>query len=230
MARLIFIRHAHSIANEAGILSGQLPGISLSKKGAKQAEELVERIGAVEFDSVRVSPMQRCEETISPWVKSKYSKGMKRYLVDDALVEVDYGSWSGRKLSSLSREKLWKEIQSRPSTVVFPSGEKMKAMQKRAISSITQAVNESKKGTHLFVSHGDVVKAMVASLLKMKLDDFQTLVIDPASITVIDFDGTKSRLLAFNDSSTPLTSLAHMEKSTKALVGGGSRTVHKGRR
>jgi len=222
VARLIFIRHAHSIANEAGILSGQLPGISLSKKGAKQAEELVERIGAVEFDSVRVSPMQRCEETISPWVKSKYSKGMKRYLVDDALVEVDYGNWSGRKLSSLSREKLWGEIQSRPSAVEFPSGEKMKAMQKRAISSITQAVNESKKGTHLFVSHGDVVKAMVASLLKMKLDDFQTLVIDPASITVIEYSGIKPRVLLLNDTRGHVSDLLQAPKRSKNLLGGGS--------
>jgi len=64
----------------------------------------------------------------------------------------------------------------------------------------------------------------VASLLKMKLDDFQSLVIDPASVTVIDFDGSKSRLLAFNDSYSPIAPMTAMEKSTKALLGGGSRT------
>jgi broad specificity phosphatase PhoE len=82
---------------------------------------------------------------------------------------------------------------------------------------------EKKNGTHLFVSHGDVLKAVVASLLKMKLDDFQSLVIDPASVTVIDFDGSKSRLLAFNDSHSPIAPMTTMEKSTKALLGGGSR-------
>jgi len=224
VARLVFIRHAHSTANDAGILSGQLPGVSLSKKGIKQAHDLVERIGASSFDSARISPLQRCEETITPWLNSKYSKGLKSYLIDDALIEMNYGTWSGRKLSSLSREKMWREIQERPSTVQFPGGERMKAMHKRALSSISDALAEKKNGTHLFVSHGDVLKAVVASLLKMKLDDFQSLVIDPASVTVIDFDGSKSRLLAFNDSYSPIAPMTAMEKSTKALLGGGSRT------
>jgi probable phosphomutase (TIGR03848 family) len=223
VARLVFIRHAHSTANDAGILSGQLPGVSLSKKGKKQALELVERLGASSFDSARISPLQRCEETISPWLNSKYSQGLKSYFIDEALIEMNYGSWSGRKLSSLSREKLWKEIQERPSTVQFPHGERMKTMQKRALSSVSDALAEKKNGTHLFVSHGDVLKAVVASLLKMKLDDFQSLVIDPASVTVIDFDGSKSRLLAFNDSYSPIAPMTAMEKSTKALLGGGSR-------
>lgn len=223
MARLVFIRHAHSTANDAGILSGQLPGVSLSKKGMKQAEGLVERIGATAFDSARVSPLQRCEETIAPWLNSRYSKSLKSYQIEDALIEMDYGSWSGRKLSSLSREKMWKQIQSRPSTVQFPDGERMRSMQKRALSSVSDAISQKKNGTHLFVSHGDVLKAIVASLLKIKLDDFQSLVIDPASITVIDFDGSKSRLLAFNDSHSPLAPMTTMEKSTKVLLGGGSR-------
>ena len=228
MARLVFLRHAHSSANDAGILSGQLPGVSLSSKGKKQATQLVERIGSSNFDSVRISPLQRCEETITPWLNSKYSKGIKNYQIDDALIEMDYGSWSGRKLSSLSREELWKEIQNRPSAVQFPQGERMRAMQKRALSSVFASIEEKKNGTHLFVSHGDVLKAIVASLLKMKLDDFQSLVIDPASLTVIDFDGEKSRLLAFNDSHSPLAPMTSMEKSTKALIGGGSRKKERG--
>lgn len=230
MARLVFLRHAHSTANDAGVLSGQIPGVSLSVKGRKQAEELVERIGASSFDSIRVSPMQRCEETISPWLKSHYSKAIKSYRIDESLIEMDYGSWSGRKLSALSREKMWREIQDRPSSVQFPDGERMKSMQKRAISSVASALAEKKNGTHLFVSHGDVLKAIVASLLKIKLDDFQSLVIDPASITIIDFDGSKSRLLAFNDSHSPIAPMTAMEKSTKALLGGGSRKARSGKR
>ena len=230
MARLVFLRHAHSVANESGILSGQLPGITLSKKGKGQALHLVERIGSSSFDSIRVSPMQRCEETIAPWIKSAYSGGLKGYQIDEKLIEVDYGSWSGRKLSRLSREKLWKTIQEKPSAVQFPDGEKMKAMQKRAMHSIEEALIEKKNGTHLFVSHGDVLKAVVAGLMKIKLDDFQSLVIDPASITVIDYDGTKSRLLAFNDSSSKIAPLTQMEKSTKALLGGGARKTIKGKR
>ena len=225
MARIILLRHAHSIANESGILAGQLPGISLSKKGAQQAVELVDRIGKVSFDSIRMSPMQRCQETLAPWLESSNSNGLEKFILDEKLIEMDYGNWSGKKLNSLSKLPLWRIIQERPSKVEFPQGERMTAMQKRSVAAIEEAVREKPKGTHLFVSHGDVIKAMVASLLKMKLDNFQSLVIDPASITILEYDGENARLIFFNDHLTQLEGSLSKERPKKMLLGGGAGVV-----
>ena len=222
MAKIVLLRHAHSTANSAGILSGQLSGVSLSKDGFHQANELAERIGAIAFDSIRVSPMQRCEETIAPWISSKYSRGIKDYQLDDGLIEMNYGSWSGRKLSSLRREPLWKLIQSSPSKVKFPEGERFTAMQKRALASVREAAASKKNGIHLVVSHGDVIKAIVAGLIDLKLDNFQSLVIDPASITILDVDSSSARLIMFNDSKTSIGPLLKAPKVAKTLLGGGA--------
>lgn len=225
MARIILLRHAHSIANESGILAGQLPGISLSKKGAQQAVDLVERIGKVSFDSIRMSPMQRCQETLAPWLESSHSNGLKKFILDEKLIEMNYGSWSGKKLNSLAKEPLWKIIQKSPSKVQFPQGERMTAMQRRAVACIEEAVLERSKGTHLFVSHGDVIKAMVASVLKMKLDNFQSLVIDPASVTMLEYDGESARLILFNDNLTHLEGSLSGSRPKKMLLGGGAGAV-----
>ena len=227
MARIILLRHAHSIANESGILAGQLPGISLSKKGSQQAIDLVDRIGKVSFDSIRMSPMQRCQETLAPWLESAHSNGLKRFILDEKLIEMNYGSWSGKKLNSLAKQPLWKIIQKTPSKVEFPQGERMTAMQKRAVASIEEAVLEKSRGTHLFVSHGDVIKAMVASLLKMKLDNFQSLVIDPASITMLEYDGDSARLILFNDNLTHLEGSLSGSRPKKMLLGGGAGAVRR---
>lgn len=225
MARIILLRHAHSIANESGILAGQLPGISLSKKGSQQAVDLVDRIGKVSFDSIRMSPMQRCQETLAPWLESPHSNGLKKFVLDEKLIEMNYGSWSGKKLNSLAKQPLWKIIQKTPSKVEFPQGERMTAMQKRAVASVEEAVQEKSKGTHLFVSHGDVIKAIVASLLKMKLDNFQSLVIDPASITMLEYDGESARLILFNDNLTHLEGSLSGARPKKMLLGGGAGAV-----
>lgn len=225
MARIILLRHAHSIANESGILAGQLPGISLSKKGRQQAVDLVDRIGKVSFDLIRMSPMQRCQETLAPWLESPNSNGLKKFVLDEKLIEMNYGSWSGKKLNSLAKQPLWKIIQKTPSKVEFPQGERMTAMQKRAIASVEEAVQEKSKGTHLFVSHGDVIKAIVASLLKMKLDNFQSLVIDPASITMLEYDGESARLILFNDNLTHLEGSLSGARPKKMLLGGGAGAV-----
>ena len=226
VAKIVLLRHAHSIANSAGILSGQLSGVPLSKDGVRQANELAERIGATAFDSIRVSPMQRCEETITPWISSKFSRGINNYQLDDGLIEMDYGTWSGRKLSSLRREPLWKLIQSTPSKVKFPEGERFTAMQKRALASVNDAAKSKKNGAHLLVSHGDVIKAIVAGLIDLKLDNFQSLVIDPASITFLDVDADSARLIMFNDTRTAIAPLLKAKKTGKTLLGGGAGTVH----
>jgi probable phosphomutase (TIGR03848 family) len=222
VAKIVLLRHAHSTANNAGILAGQISGISLSKDGIRQSRELVQRIGKSSFDSVRVSPMQRCEETINPWISSNFSRGLENYLLDDGLIEMNYGSWSGRKLSGLRREPLWKLIQTTPSKVKFPEGERFTAMQKRAIASVQDAVTSKKNGTHLLVSHGDVIKAIIAGLINLKLDNFQSLVIDPASITILDVDAQGARLVMFNDSKSPIGPLLQAKKAPKTLLGGGA--------
>lgn len=229
MSRLVFLRHAHSTANDQGVLSGRLPGISLSKNGLVQAESLIERIGASSFDEILVSPMERCSQTISPWLQSKYSKGVGQFRLEDNLNEVDYGLWSGKKLSKLSKDPLWKIIQSTPSKVHFPQGERIKAAQKRALVSINEAHSKKKSGTFLFVSHGDIIKSTVAALIGLPLDSFQNLIINPASLTVIDFDGSSGRLLSYNDTHSCIAPLISTKKVGKSLIGGGS-GVTKGRK
>lgn len=222
MSRLVFLRHAHSIANEKGVLSGRLPGITLSKTGQEQALSLIERIGASEFEEIRVSPMERCAQTIDPWLNSPYSQNFSRYFVDDDLNEVDYGLWSGRKLSRLSKEPLWNLVQSQPSKVVFPSGEKLKSAQQRAKRSVLQAHAQKRSGNFLFVSHGDIIKSLIASLVGLPLDSFQNLIIGPASLTIVDFDGSQGRLIAYSDTQICIAPLLSKKKIGKALLGGGA--------
>jgi len=215
---VVLIRHAHSEANAAGILSGRRPNIALSEKGRKQAKELVARLGALKVKEIRISPLQRCVETIDPWLSTK---SRIRRIEDHGITEVDYGTWSGRTLRSLSREKLWKIIQENPSRVFFPEGEGMANMQARAVDAMYAGLSSAGTGALVMVSHGDVIKALVASNLGMRLDDFQRIIIDPSSITVFDFSSQTPRLLLLNDSHTKIGDLGTSTKK-RLLVGGGS--------
>ena len=74
MARIVLLRHAHSVANEKNLLAGRTPGISLSKTGKEQAKDLIARLGATQFDEITISPLQRCRETIDPWLATTGAK------------------------------------------------------------------------------------------------------------------------------------------------------------
>jgi probable phosphoglycerate mutase len=56
----------------------------------------------------------------------------------------------------------------------------------------------------------------------MRLDDFQRIIIDPASITVFDFSSKTPRLLLLNDSHTKIGELGNASTKKRLLVGGGS--------
>ena len=197
MSRIVLLRHAHSTANLKNVLAGRTEGIALSSKGENQAAELVERIGKSRFDAVVVSPIQRCSQTIAPWLAT-YGKGVVP-LVDEGFSEVDYGTWTGKSLAVLQRNKLWKIVQEHPSQMIFPEGESLMEMQSRAIASFHRVNALKGKNPRLIVSHGDVIKSIVAHVLGMHLDEFQRLVIEPASMTVIETQNGISRLISFND-------------------------------
>ena len=216
MARIVLLRHAHSVANEKNLLAGRPAGIALSKTGKAQAEELVVRLGATKFDEVAISPLQRCRETIDPWLAADGAKSP--VVIDESVSEVDYGNWSGKTLASLRRKSQWKVVQDFPSQMIFPEGESLLEMQGRALSGFYRLNAVKGKGPRLLVSHGDVIKSIVAHCLGMHLDQFQRLVIEPASLTIIDTDSGVSRLVRFNDAKGFLTS----ERSTNQSALGGS--------
>jgi probable phosphoglycerate mutase len=222
--RLVLIRHAHSEANAAGILSGRLPNVHLSEKGIEQSSQLALRLGDFPVSTLRISPMERCFETISPWINSIVLLKNPRFepVIDEELTEVDYGTWSGKKLAVLSKNRLWKTVQESPSRMYFPRGEGIAQMQARAMNSVHEAVSMKSKGAAVIVSHGDVIKSIVASALGMHLDEFQRIIIDPASISILDFSSTKPRTLLLNDSRAVVTDLLVAPKRAKNLLGGGA--------
>jgi broad specificity phosphatase PhoE len=173
---------------------------------------------------VRISPMERCFETIAPWINDFVLKNNPNFepSIDPLLNEVDYGQWSGKRLIALSRKKEWKTVQESPSRMYFPGGEGIAAMQARAMSSVHQAAALPDTKVAVFVSHGDVIKAIVASALGMHLDEFQRIIIDPASVSVIEYSSVKPRILLVNDTRAVVTDLLQAPKRSKNLLGGGS--------
>lgn len=216
MAAIYLLRHAESSANSGGILAGRIEGVQLSKRGKLQSRAIVKELRKYEIASIYSSPMERCLETIEPYSTSVGRKVRK----SEEFMEMDYGLWSGKKLSSLKREKMWKRIQTSPSSVRFPSGESFLEMERRVKKGLTVHAKRHPKSNILIVSHGDPIKMAIALTLGMKMDDFQKIVVDPASLTIIDW--TSRTLIGAN---IPLQSRKPVKKkklSSRRVLGGGT--------
>lgn len=225
MATVILVRHGRSTANADGLLAGRADGVGLDQIGRDQAAQTGERLAAVPLVGVVSSPLERCQQT-AQFILDRQA-GTPHAPVDPDLTECDYGQWQGRMLSDLATEELWSVVQSQPSAVVFPGGESMAAMQARSVAAIRRrdAAFEAEYGAEaawVAVSHGDIIKSILADALGMHLDLFQRINVGPASVSIVRYGASRPSVLATNTDAGDLSWLAHTVQADDAPVGGGA--------
>jgi probable phosphomutase (TIGR03848 family) len=196
---VLLVRHGRTTANTAGVLAGWTEGVSLDAAGEAQVKALAERLSAVPLAAVVTSPLQRCRETADLLLAGR--DDVPRH-EDDRIGEVRYGDWSGKELKKLAKDPLWKVVQGHPSAMTFPGegGESMSAMSTRAITAVREwNARLGDDAVYVVVSHGDVIKAVLADALGMHLDQFQRLVVDPASVSVVTYTSLRPFVVRSND-------------------------------
>lgn len=228
---MILARHGRTTANASGVLAGRSKGVRLDDKGIEQARAAAARLDGVPLAAVVTSPLERCRDTARVLAEGREL----RLQTDRGLLECDYGEWTGREIKELAKQPLWRTVQSTPSAARFPGGESMAGMSARAVAAVrdrdAQIEAESGPGAvWVAVSHGDVIKAVLADALGMHLDTFQRIVVDPASLSVVRYTPQRAFVLTMNSTAGALADLAPPPRRRRrrtvptgdAVLGGGS--------
>jgi probable phosphomutase (TIGR03848 family) len=227
---VLLLRHGRTTANATGVLAGWTPGVQLDDAGAAQVAAVGERLAKVPLAAVVSSPLERCVQTAEA-VAAGRDLAVQ---TDDRLGEARYGDWTGRTIKELSREPLWKVVQQHPSAAVFPGdeGEGLAQTQVRAVAAVRSwNARLGPEAVWLACSHGDVIKAILADALGLHLDQFQRIVVDPASVSVVTYTDTRPFVVRVNDTGGDVSGLIPPPRrrrrgkaSSDAVVGGGAGT------
>lgn len=179
--RIFIIRHAESTANASGVLAGRSAGVDLSETGESQAKRLREIFNTINMDLVISSPIQRCLTTAKIAVPH-YSE----FDTDASFTELDFGDWTGLKLSDLTKKESWTTVQNTPGDFRFPNGESFVELRNRVSFGFSKLVEKYQdKSNVVLFTHADVIKMLVSWLLDSDINKFQRIVIDPASISIV---------------------------------------------
>jgi len=230
---VLLVRHGRTAANAGGVLAGWTPGVGLDDTGRAQATALGARLAELPVAAVVSSPLQRCLETSAEIVAVPGPGGVDRPapVVDDRLGECRYGDWTGKALKDLAQDPLWRVVQAHPSAVTFPGegGEAMLTMQQRAVTAVREhdarvAAGHGDDAVWVAVSHGDVIKAVLADALGMHLDVFQRIVVEPASVSVVRYTALRPFVLRMNDTGGDVAPLAPRkgDEATGEAAGNGA--------
>jgi probable phosphomutase (TIGR03848 family) len=228
MTTVILLRHGRTTANAGGVLAGWTPGVQLDETGTAQVQAVGERLAKVPLAAIVSSPLERCRQTADAIAVGRELAVQS----DDRLGEARYGDWTGKTIKELVKDPLWKVVQQHPSAAVFPGpeGEGLAQTQARAVAAVREW--NSKLGPEavwLACSHGDVIKAILADALGLHLDQFQRIVVDPSSVSVVTYTETRPFVVRVNDTGGDVSGLVppppktrRKKASSDAVVGGGA--------
>lgn len=225
MATVILVRHGRTTANASGVLAGRTAGVKLDETGRTQAARTGERLSVVPLVGLVTSPLERCRQTARAILQQQPDS--LSTAIEKGITECDYGEWQGRKLAELAKEDLWKVVQGQPSAAAFPGGESLATMQARSVAAIRRhdAAFEAEHGpgaVWVAVSHGDIIKSILADALGMHLDLFQRINVNPASVSIVRYGAARPDVVATNTDAGDLSWLRARPAGDDAAVGGGA--------
>jgi alpha-ribazole phosphatase len=159
---LLLIRHAEPAGWAKQVCHGALD-VPLSDNGVIQARRIGDRLQDARLDAVYASPLRRAVATASAVAGSQ---GLTPVLRKD-LAEIDFGALEGRTFEEIaaSHPDLYAQWIREPTSVRFPGGESFEDLRGRVTSEVTRIRREHEGGSVAVVTHGGVIRAVLADVL-----------------------------------------------------------------
>lgn len=181
---LHLIRHT-SLSIPAGVCYGQ-SDVDVSLNFDVERDTLAKKLAAIQFDAVYASPLQRC-------TKLAHALNLGQIQTDERLKELHFGDWEMQTWDSIPRDvfDIWANDYANLSP---PNGENFSQLHARTKAFVADVSNHSHGKNIAVVTHGGVIRAMLAEVLNMPLKGLFRIVIDHASVTQISFNDAVPRI------------------------------------
>lgn len=188
--KLTLIRHT-SLQIAAGICYGQ-SDVDVAHSFFDEVETLKTKLNtkhshttlnAKHFDAIYSSPLQRCTKLA---IALQSSLNVDSHTVHEHLKELDFGDWELQAWDDISRDifDVWAKDYA---SLAPPNGETFSQLQQRGLQFLTQ-MQTKHAGEHIVViTHGGMIRALIANVLNMELKGLFRITIDYASMTQLDF-------------------------------------------
>ena len=159
--------------------------IELTPAGEEEARALAPVLAAHPFAAVFTSPLKRARRTAE-------LAGFGDAIVDDRLVELNYGEYEGRTTAEIRRDRpdwvLWRDGS--------PGGESMDEVGRRADAVIERIT--SLDGDALLFGHGHFSRVLGARLLGLPPSAGRLLILGPGSLSIIGSEHEQRAIRTWN--------------------------------
>ena len=178
---VVLVRHGETEWSRDGRHTS-VTDLPLTPRGEDAARRLAPPLRAWDFATVLTSPRQRA-------VRTAELAGFSHPEADPDLVEWDYGAYEGRTTAQIRAERpawnLWADGVPPGETL----GESPEEVQRRARRVVARVLESTDRGGNvLLVSHGHVLRAVVAAWVDLPPDGGAHFMLDTATLSVLGFE------------------------------------------
>jgi len=161
--RIWLIRHGEP-AKVRGRCYGKLD-VGLSATGRSQMERVAGRLKAERLAAIYTSPRRRAAESAGI-IASLQTCGLEE---DASLREIDFGDFEGLTYDEIATRypALYRQWMETPTLVQFPHGENFAAMRLRVLRTFETILRSREGQTVAIVTHGGVIRILIAWALEM---------------------------------------------------------------
>jgi probable phosphoglycerate mutase len=196
MGLIIFLRHGQAQNNTARVLAGRTPGVSLTKTGIKQANDIGKFLKSFDISHIYTSPVERAKTT-ADIVGSHLDLPTT---IDERLYELEMGRFSGMEYDELFARhgNVFLKFYQGDSTIEEHGVETFTQVKKRVLELVDHVCSTHHGKNVLLVTHMDPIKAMISNILNLSPRSLFELIIANASLTVVREEQGKLSLTAIN--------------------------------
>lgn len=187
--KLTLLRHS-TLQIAEGICYGQ-SDVDVSANFLNELALVKQKLAGEQFDAVYASPLQRCS-------KLAQALGVTEHIVhDERLKELHFGDWEMQAWNDIPRDifDVWAQDYA---TLAPPNGETFAQLQQRGLDFLNEAQQQHANQHVLVVTHGGMIRALIAHALNMQLKGLFRLHIDYVSLTGLDFSGSLPKVSFVN--------------------------------
>jgi alpha-ribazole phosphatase len=194
--KLTLVRHT-SLNIGAGICYGQ-SDVAVSHLFAEELAQLKTKLIGFQFDAVYSSPLLRCQ-TLAEALCLDADLGLTQHSIkaDDRLKELHFGDWELNAWDSIPRDvfDIWANDYA---NVAPPNGETFNQLHLRAKSFLDEMCGHSQGQHVLVITHGGLIRALIAEVMQIPLKRLFRVSIDHASLTQFEFNGAVPKIAFIN--------------------------------
>lgn len=176
----------------------QVPnGVCYGQSDVDVAASFIEELGTLRakltdtrFTCIYSSPLQRC-------AKLAIALQHGEPVLDARLAELHFGDWEMQAWDDIPRD-VFDEWAHNYAHIAPPNGETFSQMQQRALGFLAEAQTQHAGQEITVVTHGGVIRALIAHVLNMPLKGLFRFHIDHGSITQLEFGSAVPRVIFVN--------------------------------